>query len=88
MSDHDYNRAALQEACDASDIEEEMEAEQRSSKEGKLNKEHMPIQPNPKRLKHRRESEDVSRGAAILQAIQVLNKTMDEQMELLKRQTY
>ncbi|KAK2848179.1 hypothetical protein Q7C36_009861 [Tachysurus vachellii] len=73
MSDHNYNRAALHEACDASDIEEEMEAEQHSSKEGKLTK-----------LRHRRESKDVNNGAAILQAVQVLTKKTDEQTELLK----
>ncbi|GAA6074209.1 uncharacterized protein LOC114565684 [Tachysurus ichikawai] len=86
MSDHDYHRAALHEACDASDIEEEMEAEQHSSKEGKLNKEHTPIkQPNPKKPRHRRESEDVNATSiAILQTVQVLTKKMDEQTALLK----
>ena len=36
MSDHNYNLAALHEACDDFDIEEEMEAEQHSPKEDKI----------------------------------------------------
>lgn len=85
MSDHNYDMAALHEACDGSDIEEGVEAGLHSSKEGKINKEHTPIkQPNSKKIRHRRESEDVNSGAAILQAVQVLTKKMDEQTELLK----
>lgn len=75
MSDHNYNLAALHEACDDFDIEGEMEAEQHSSKEDKINKEHTPIkQPNPKKKRHQSEIEDVNTGAAILHAVQALTK--------------
>lgn len=85
MSDHKYNLAALHEACDDFDVEVEIEAEQHSSKEDKINKEHTPIkQPNPKKQRHQSEIEDVNTSAAILHAVQALTRKMDEQTELLK----
>lgn len=81
-----YNHydSVLREACGDSDIED-IEMEQ-NPKENRRNLSHTPIKsPNPKKLRRASDNEDdENASAAILHAIQVLTKKMDEQTELLK----
>lgn len=86
MSDHNYNLTALHEACEDSDIED-IEVDESSSKESKINLTHTPIKsPDPKKKKGNDNSKDNENiGAAILHAVQALTEKVDEQTELLKR---
>lgn len=77
MSVHNYNLLALHEACDESDLEGMDVASSKST-----NPTHTPIvSPLPKRLRSVEEGET---SMAILSALQLLTKKVDEQTELLK----
>ncbi|MEQ2176697.1 hypothetical protein GOODEAATRI_030681, partial [Goodea atripinnis] len=88
MSDHDYNRLALQEACDE-DIIEEIElvgvTSDPSCKEQKVNWDHTPIKNKSKKKMKLQEPECKEDTAnAILRAIGELNTKMDNQTIILK----
>ncbi|XP_035995651.1 uncharacterized protein LOC118563811 [Fundulus heteroclitus] len=88
MSDHDYSRSALQEACD-DDVIEEMElagaATDPSCKDQKVNREHTPIKNKTKKKMKLQETECKEDTAnAILRAIGELNTKMDNQTEILR----
>lgn len=77
ISVQNYNLLALQEACDESDLESMVVASSKST-----NPTHTPIDsPLPKRLRSVEEGET---SMAILSALQLLTKKVDEQTELLK----
>ena len=87
LTDHDYNRAALQEACDDKELEEMYDMEEMIVDNRKTPHDHTPLpSPNPKKLKAK--AKDNQQGEitneTIFNAIQALIKRFDEQDDRLK----
>lgn len=83
LADHDYDLAALQEACEDDDIEE-MEQVQH---EARTLSDHTPLpSPNPKRLKNRDSAKEVS-NENIYETLLAFSKRFEERFDMLKENT-
>lgn len=87
LTDHNYDRMALQEACDDNELEEMYDMEEMIEGNQKVPHDHTPLpSPNPKKL--RAIAKDNQPGEitneTIFNAIQALIKRFDEQDDKLK----